>query len=387
MALPTSTLTPCRIRSCIGAAAFLLLIVLAPGPRAASLSDLYAAHTFPVRSPHPSGPEVLAPLVGDASSAAHEEGLYVPQLEEPAQAYTDLLWTKEDYRAWINGTGYQQDTPDDTDGIFPVSFLTERPAPRPGALSLWSLGDRNWRYRGDSGLGITLGSTEVGTPVLGSTATLGGVRISQASLVGDDDVNQWSLSMALGALDYSSGPGAADLSYGPTAANTVIRYGLSPRVSLESEVQVAPDLVTTSLGGLYDAKRWGRLHAGVARGKLGGDAGWRYQTAYDVNVTDALQLSVRNEWNAPGFADLGHYRDGVTGGVRRRWAATVPTRHWGDVSGTYESFRPTGGTPTERFGFSQQFWYSPNLRIGVEAQREVASGDYDIGIRFSVPIN
>src|SRR3546814_12522871 len=72
--------------------------------------------------------------------------------------------------------------------------------------------------------------------------------------------------------------------------------------------------------------------------------------------------------------------------MRQRWTATVPTGRWGDVSGVYENEYSSTGNTRRSFGVSQQFWYSPNLRIGLKAERELVSGDYDIGLRFSVPI-
>lgn len=316
------------------------------------------------------------------------EGLSVPELEKPARAYSDLLWSKDDYLAWIKGTGYQASSQTDSlSSVFPVSFLTEPVSPPPGAMTQWRLGERNWGYAADNGFAMRVGNAEIGSSVLAGTATLGGLHIRQSALAQPGDAKSWTVSMAFGALDYSSGTDGGDLAYGPTAANTVINYGLNEQLALESGVQVAPDLVTTSLGGRFDTRHFGQLRAGVAHGSQADQQGWRYQAAYDVQLADDLNLSVLNEWNNPGFADLGHYRDGVAPGIRQHWKATIPTQRWGDISGTYESFRPSTGSATQRFGFSQQFWYSPNLRIGLQAQREVDSGDYDIGIRFSVPIN
>lgn len=323
-----------------------------------------------------------------AAASPSSEGLYVPELAKEQQAYSDLLWTKDDYRAWLKGTGYQAShLPGQPASVFPISFVAEPVSAPAGAMAQWRLGERNWDYAADNGLAVRIGSTDVGSSVLARTAPLGGVHIRQSALARPDDAKDWTVSIALGALDYSSSAVPGDLAYGPAAANTVIHYGLNERLALESGVQVAPDLVTTTLGGRFDTGGFGQFRAGVAHGSQADQEGWRYQAAYKVQVADDLHLSVRNEWDAPGFSDLGHYRGGVASGVRRHWTATVPTQRWGDISGTYESFSPTTGAATQRFGFSQQFWYSPNLRIGLEAQREIDSGDYDIGIRFSVPIN
>lgn len=332
-----------------------------------------------------SAVQVRAQSLSESPDSAHSEGLRVPGLTDSGRLYSDLLWNKDDYRAWNQGRDYRHTSRNEATSVFPFSFVAEPVEPPAGAMSQWQLGERNWQYAADSGLAVRLGSGDVGASVLRGNATLGGLHIRQAAL--DDQVDgSWSVSFALGALDYSSDD-KGDLAYGPAAVNTVINYGLNEHVALESAVQVAPDMVTTTLGGRFDAGQLGRLHAGVAHGSLGEQDGWRYQAAYDIQLADELRLSVRNEWDAPGFADLAHYRGGVAAGIRRNWQATVPTQHWGDISGTYETFKPAIGSATERFGFTQQFWYSPNLRIGLRAQREVGTGDYDIGIRFSVPIN
>lgn len=353
--------------------------------RTALASGFHAAQTFPVSYVVAKQP---VPLARSSATSFDEGGLQVSEHEQSVMTYSDLRWTKEEYRDWTSGRAFH---PDNQMGRssqdLPLSFRSQPVAPRSGTMDHWQLGDRYWRYALDDGLGVRLGSAEVGSSVLAGSATLGGIHIKQSTLAQHDDVADWSVSLAIGALDYSSNTGNGDLAYGPTAANTVIHYGLGDHVALESGVQLAPGLVTTSLGGRFDAHDWGLLRAGVAHGGLDEQQGWRYQASYDVKLSDDLLFSLRNEWDAPGFSDLGHYRNGVTAGVRRHWKATVPTRRWGDISGSYESFRPEEGTPTQRFGFSQQFWYSPNLRIGLQAHRELVSGDYDIGIRFSVPIN
>ena len=268
-------------------------------------------------------------------------------------------------------------------------------APRSGSSWLatpsdmpWTLGASNWRYSGEYGLDVTLGNEEISAPAWGSSTKIGGISISQSSMVSSDSADAWQYSMALGALDYTAGQGQGDLEYGPTASSTVLRYRMSPQLTLESQLELASDLSTTGLGGRYETKDWGVWSAGVARASQGLYKGWRYQTAYQVDVLDDLQLSWLNERHTAGFADLSRYRDGSVspGGVRRRLAATVPMGRWGDVSGVYQSERPAIGSAQRSFGLTQQFWYSPNLRIGLEAERELHSGDYDIGIQFSVPI-
>src|SRR5690606_2731341 len=250
----------------------------------------------------------------------------------------------------------------------------------------WTLGTQNWRYSGDDGLDVTLGSDEIVVPAWGSSARLGGINVSQSSLVsGSDTENNWQYALSVGALDYSSS-GSGDLDLGPTAANSVFRYGVSPTFTLESQMQVAPDLFSTGLGGQYRTD-WGVWSAGLARAERGMYNGWRYQAGYELDVFEDLQLSWLNERRGAGYTDLSRYTaDPSVGSVRQKWMATVPLGRWGDLNGVYENEQSSLGDTRRSFGLTQQFWYSPNLRIGLQAQREITSGDYDIGIRLSVPI-
>jgi hypothetical protein len=252
----------------------------------------------------------------------------------------------------------------------------------------WTFGARNWRYSAEGGLDVTLGSDDIISPVWGASSRLGGVSISQTSVVDSTEAGSWRYALAVGALDYAPGPAQGDLSYGPTASSSVLSYGLSPQLTLESQIEVAPDLMTTGLGGHYRSKRLGALSLGVARAQHEVQQGWRYKTAYEVDLIDDLQLSWISERHDSGYADLSRYRDmGATdGGVRHEWTATMGLGRWGDLTGSYENARSFGGEARRSFGLTQQFWYSPNLRIGVRAERESVSGDYDIAVRFSVPI-
>lgn len=328
-----------------------------------------------------------AAMFADPTTKAGD-GLQIPGLTPPDRVWSDVLWSKSEYLAWVQGRAHRTpaQAPEQI-STFPSLSSATSVAPASGAFDYWDLGARSWNFSGSDGLAIRLGSGDVGTSVLSGSATLGGMHIRQQGRAPHDEEQPWKLALSLGALDQASGTGSGDLSYGPMAAHTVVQYGLDKNLALESALQVAPGMLTMSLGARVDAGVFGALRGGVAHGGVADQRGRRVQAVYDLALPDDWRLSVSNEWERPGFADLGHYDGGVGGGIRRRWAATVPTRNWGDISSTYETWQPVTGPEAQRLGFSQQFWYSPNLRIGLQAQRELASGDYDIGIRFSVPIN
>jgi hypothetical protein len=250
----------------------------------------------------------------------------------------------------------------------------------------WTLGSRTWRYSDSDGLDLTLGNEEIEVPVWGRSVRLGGVSLSQSSLVESDYADSWKYSLSLGALDRTTAE-QGDLDYGETAGNLVVRYGLNKDLSIESQTQLAPDMAAHGVGGRYQTD-WGAWTAGVDRATYGLYKGWRYQAAYSVNIMDDLELSWRNERYTPGFVDLSRYgaTDLSQGGTIQSLTAKLPLGRWGDLSGSFENESSTSGDVKRRFGLTQQFWYSPNLRIGLRAQREVVGGDYDIGGRCSFPI-
>jgi hypothetical protein len=353
------------------------------GPTLADLAPvrLYAVPEITVAPPVPLPDPLEAsadPYDGDVSVDAG-----IPDIS------FDFFWQETDFRQW-HRMKVSSSSPGlrGTRGWRRTSGSRSRWLPAP-SQDAWTLGASNWRYAGEQGLGITLGSNEIAVPAWGSSTRMGGISISQSSFADTGDSGAWRYSMAVGALDYSASQAQGDLNYGPTASNTVLSYRMSPQFVLESQLEVAPDLVTTGIGGRYKTRGWGAWSAGVARASAGVQTGWRYQAAYEVDVLEDLKLSWVNESHSAGFADLSRYQDVSTsvGGIRQRVTATVPMGRWGDLGGMYESSRSSVGDIQRSFGLTQQFWYSPNLRIGLQAERQLVTGDYDVGIRFSVPIN
>ena len=345
--------------------------------------QLYAVPEISVEAPRPlPDPADFEPSPDGSlpDAAVPPDELTVPDIPY------DYFWGETDFKKW-HQTKVAQTSPGllGSRGWRRASHLGTRWLSTP-SLDPWTFGSSNWRYTGEQGLGVSLGNNEIEVPAWGNTARIGGISVSQSSQVGSDS-QQWQYAMSVGALDYSSQP-QGDLNYGPTASNTVLRYQLNPQVMLESQLETAPDLITTGVGGRYATNEWGAWSLGIAKASFGMHQGWRYQAAYEVDVLETLQLSWLSERHTSGFADLSRYADGVSvGGVRQQVSASVPLGRWGDVAGMYESSHSALGDTQRSFGLTQQFWYSPNLRIGLKAERQIVTGDYDVGIRFSVPIN
>ncbi|AEC20549.1 putative secreted protein [Pusillimonas sp. T7-7] len=340
--------------------------------------QLFAAPQIEVAPPVPLPDAGATPVVND------EETIFTDAADSIPDISYSFSWSPGDSDIW-HGSDVSPSSPGLWGALSTPRGRQFTPSSA-GRGTSWALGAKNWSYKGDDGLDIALGSKDIVAPAWGNSARLGGISISQSSLVNAEDVeNNWQYALSIGALDYSSGSGG-DLELGPTAANSVFRYGISPSFVLESQLQVAPELVSTGLGGQYRTS-WGNWSAGLAQATVGDQGGLRYQAAYELDVFGDLRLSWLGEHREPGYADLSRYTaDPSVGGQRQQWTATVPMGRWGDLSGRYENEQTSLGDSRRSFGFTQQFWYSPNLRIGLEAERQLDGGDYDIGIRFSVPI-
>jgi len=262
------------------------------------------------------------------------------------------------------------------------------PATTTGGSNLpWSVGVSSWSFTGTDGPAISIGSQSVGMPDWARGAKLGGVNVADSSLSGPDVDHIWNYSVAVGAIDGAPTASQGDLAYGAGAGYAMLGYGLTPDIKLQSQMEVAPSLVSTGLGGTIQTD-WGAWTAGVSRATGGLYKGWRYQAGYSVTIAEDIRLGWLNESSTAGYSDLSTYESGPAAGsaTRHKLSATIPASRWGTISGSFETINPASGDPVRSFGLTQQFWYSPNLQIGLDAKREIVSGDYDVGIRFSVPV-
>jgi len=147
-------------------------------------------------------------------------------------------------------------------------------------------------------------------------------------------------------------------------------------------------MLTAGVGAQYETEDWGSWTAGVAKATNSLYGGWSYQTGYQLRVLHGLELSWLNQKRSGGFSDLGRYRDfSVDAGLARtRWAATLPLGRWGEVMSSFDMTRTGAGELHRSFGLSQQFWFSPNLRVSFTAGRQLETGNYDVGLGLAVPL-
>lgn len=353
------------------------------------------AHAFPVEMEEPAAPVPIPPLPGVQESAVRVSVRPAPAHDDPVPDISySYFWQPQDgLRVRAERYAQHYEISDHSPGLLggferpPVRTPRTRWLPAPSTDSL-IFGERGWRARLDESTAISLGSSEIAFPEWNESVRLGGISLSQSFLAGSDEVSQWNYALAIGAVDQSAAASSGDLEFGPTAGSLALSYDYSPRFSVESHTEVGANLLTSGLTGRYDLGALGDWRSGVSRSSTGMRQGWRYEAMADFDLADDLSLSWVGERYTDGFMDLRRYAAGAdpVAGERQRWKASWDAGGGGQWSGSFETRRSRRETQQRRFGLSRQFWYSPNLRVGLHAEREIVSDDYDIGLRLSFPL-
>ena len=346
-----------------------------------TLRDLAPVQTYSVPDNDRVAPRPLPPPDdGDAGSGLRVDDAAAPAADQPEPL--DLKGTWRRLRPAYAPGAWQPMGLDVLDDRAPASGQTM-------ASLGWSLGSKNWRYTSSGGLGLTLGNVSPTTPAWASSPTLGGVGFSNGLSQGATAAGQWQYSAMVGALDYTPSGAEGGLDYGPAAGASVLRYGLSNDLTLESQLETAPSMNTIGLGGTYDTHRWGAWSAGVARATQDMDDGMRYRVGYQTSLLGQLQLSWIGEHRSAGFSDLSLYRNFADNEAQTSslWKLTVPLDGYGSLSGSYQATETPSGPPVEVFGVSHQFALSQNVKLALQAQRQRYTGDYDVGLLLSIPLN
>lgn len=350
------------------------------------------AEAFRVRIADDAPPIPLSGLPGAAS--AQKGSTPASGLSLSTNALPDsYFWTADDGLQWrARAHARRQAVSEHSPGLwggFPIPRV-ETPQTRWLAAPSedgWAFGERNWQARLNEGPAILLGSSDLAVPEWNESLRLSGVSLSQSFMASSEDVSQWNYSLTFGAVDQSAA-GASDLVFGPTAGSVKLAYDYGSQLSVETQTEVAADLLMSGVTGQYDLGSFGRWRSGIARSNHGLHQGWRYRARADFDLHDDLSLGWVGERYTEGFMDIRRYAAGAEplAGGRQRWSASWDVGRWGHWSGSFESVHGKQGAQQRRFGLSQRFWYSPNLQIGIHAEREVVTDDYDIGLRFSFPL-
>lgn len=349
---------------------------------AADIRDLAPVRVYPVDLIEDPAPEPLPPLSPDPEQGLEAgSGLrastYLPSATDFRQEQ-EIDWSySHDLKPY---RGYGIGGHDGADAPLKVSSLTSSDS--------WVLGAENWRYKAGDGSDLTLGSYAPRGFVWGGGARLGGIALTRSLTDSAVPEDSWEYGLAVGALNYTDAAASSGaLTYGAGASDAVVRYGVDSDLTLETQVQWAPDMVTAGIGGLYTTS-WGAWRAGVAKATHDLHQGWRYRVGYDLSMLDDVKLSWLREQRSGGFSDLSSYSGfSADSGRRRNLVSTsIQLGRWGTVSGSYEHITSRASPIKQQFAVGQQFWYSPNLRVSVSARREHLSGDYGLGLQLSVPL-
>lgn len=280
----------------------------------------------------------------------------------------------------------------------PVTVMTGVTPPRRRWFSSVSsqeglfYGDRSWTYREAGGTSLSLGNITPGAPAWGSAAPIGGVRFASsipvsASLLGEGQLSYSSSFGRLNGMDPNATSGA--VAYGAAAGSSMVSYGLTPNLTVESQMQSARDLSARGLGTTYSAGELGTFQAGVTHSRLDAVDASRYRLGYNVNVANDVKLGLTTERVQAGFGDLSSYQSGTASPYTRNiWSAGVPISGYGTLTGTYSAgMGADPATDERRFGLQHSMELAPQVRFAVGADRDVVSGSYDVRANLSLPFD
>lgn len=252
-------------------------------------------------------------------------------------------------------------------------------------------GDRNWVYKNTSGPTVAVGNISANAPAWGSSAPVGGLQISNSLGSGSTlPAGSFGYSSSLGKLnrmDPSATSGAVD--YGASVGSGTVRYGLTPVLTLEGQMQSAPSLTTRGMGTTYAAGDYGTFQAGATQSSYDASSAWRYRFGYNVDVADAVNLGYTNEQIGAGYGDLSNYSGGVASApqTRNTLSAGVPITGWGTLSGTYSGLHEGSALAEQRVGLSHSMFVAPKVKLAVGADRDIISGNYEWRANLSMPVD
>jgi len=252
-------------------------------------------------------------------------------------------------------------------------------------------GDRNWVYRNTTGPSVTVGNINANAPVWGSSAPVGGLKIANwaesSATVPEGSFGYSSSVGKLNRMDPTASSGAVD--YGASVGTGSVRYGLTPALTVEGQMQSAPSLTTRGMGTTYAAGEYGTFQAGATQSTFDASNAWRYRIGYSVDVADTVNLGYTNEQIGAGFGDLSTYSGGVASAPQSRntLSAGVPITGWGTFSGTYSGLHEGSTLAEQRVGLSHSMFVAPKVKLAVGADRDIISGNYEWRANLSMPVD
>ena len=352
-------------------------------PQAPGIGVLAPAQAFPVAIPDPAEAVPLAD--GDPYA---EFGFGPAEAED-----RDLgrAWSLADFRYSAAAGGEVQVVADSASARPPAWFGAV-----PG-LSGVQRGSGFWQLRDPAGASWTVGALTAAAPAWGNATPMGGLQVSEGAPARTVlPEGAFGYSSTVGRLastpiftDPSQAPEKGSLDFGPAAGSGSLRYGLTPQLTVESQVQTASELRTVGMGGTYSAGQWGTLQAAATEGRLRDSSGWRYALNYDVRLGNYLDLGYRNVVVGAGYGDLAGYQSAPPGAsqLSNTLTAGVPLGGLGTFSGTYTGIRVGDSLSHERFGLQHSIAFTPRMRFAVGADRDIVTGDYGVRMELTLPVD
>ncbi len=251
----------------------------------------------------------------------------------------------------------------------------------------WTQEDRTWRYQTKSQTRLLLGNT---TPQLSSglrMSSIGGVGLAdqwQSDLF--SKTLQWRYGATVGLVDHSQD--LYHFRYNTGAARAWFDVSLSPELSIDGVYQRTDDYEQLGLGTQYRLGMFGKWSLSMQHSDAGNQVkGQRYQGSVALDITDQMQVQLKGEHYNGRFVRLNQNRYSPTPeqqvyGAALQWDSD----HWGRFQARYDNTVVNNGNPQQAIGLAQQLWYSSSIRVDLDAQRQTHTGDYNVGLRFSLPL-
>ena len=109
-------------------------------------------------------------------------------------------------------------------------------------------------------------------------------------------------------MDPGASSGAVD--YGASVGSGTVRYGLTPALTVEGQMQSAPTLTTRGMGTTYQAGDYGTIQAGATQAPSTRSTPGATASATTSTCPENLNLGYTSEQIGAGFGDLSNYGGG-----------------------------------------------------------------------------
>ena len=251
-------------------------------------------------------------------------------------------------------------------------------------------GDQNWIYRDTSGPAVAVGNLNTNAPFWGSAAPVGGLQISNWTGSGAAlPEGRFGYSSSVGRLnrmDPGASSGAVD--YGASVGSGTVRYGLTPALTVEGQMQSAPTLTTRGMGTTYQAGDYGTIQAGATQSSFDAVNAWRYRFGYNVDVSENLNLGYTNEQIGAGFGDLSNYGGGGVGTAQTRNTLRRRAHPWlGHAQRHLFRLARRHHAVIAARRLAHSMFVAPTVKLAVGADRDILTGNYEWRANLSMPVD